>query len=541
MDQVKSNKDFDKWLELDQKLCNVYKKINKEWVYGALHTLFQYHDQSFQDEVIKFFDDNYLVTGSTKENTAICRMMTADTMDLEIDQSYRIGRLDKNAADKILVPTETVGYYKVKTTVFDHLLSLVKNQEFMAALCLNLNNANDFYKIFDEGNEFVPTNSLKEWITACFAQGNKNPDNVELHGPASTAACTMNGLIRNLFVSASKQGIWGQLKVFEPVSLNDFINKEVDKTCDNETDDFFSLYKVAFPINESSINILFFIKFLQKIEKEPPKKLPSIFFNLISSSGYIPYFEIKEFGNLYFDHVASIHLDFWPDIASKWLNKKDRIWPDEETFARIKTYGSFIVPKSTSSEKEKAGDNYEWRISFSGAEIILSQSLTEFQRKCYLVAKCIYYTTIKKIDGDKFGSYFIKTIMFKILEKVQANFWENSSMEGLVKVLERIFKELSDCFCEGKLTSLFTDEINLLEGIDHRLLQKASSKALAVYESPLSFLPKDSERRLESIEKAIVFGDGFLLCLRKVDEVMKSNALLLQMAFQSYKDKGQFS
>ena len=119
--------------------------------------------------------------------------------------------------------------------------------------------------------------------------------------------------------------------------------------------------------------------------------------------------------------MVTIQLDLWPNIESKWLNKKDRHWPDQTIIDTIASQGWSIATKCPKSEKE--GDSNKWRISFSTAEIILSEMFTPFQRKCYLVAKCIYYTVIKKIDGDVFGSYFIKTVMFKTLEKEPEYFW----------------------------------------------------------------------------------------------------------------------
>ena len=88
---------------------------------------------------------------------------------------------------------------------------------------------------------------------------------------------------------------------------------------------------------------------------------------------------------------------------------------------KVISSGCHIVPKSLRGES-----NNEWRISFSAAELELSHTLTQFQRKCYLVAKAAYYVVVKKIDSEVFASYFLKTVMFKLLEKQPSFFWEKS-------------------------------------------------------------------------------------------------------------------
>ena len=62
--------DFDRWVQLDRQVCNIYSKINKAWLHLVLQLRFK--EQKIIDEATLFFHENYIVTGIIKENTAIC-------------------------------------------------------------------------------------------------------------------------------------------------------------------------------------------------------------------------------------------------------------------------------------------------------------------------------------------------------------------------------------------------------------------------------------------------------------------------------------
>ena len=164
---------------------------------------------------------------------------------------------------------------------------------------------------------------------------------------------------------------------------------------------------------------------------------------------------------------------------------------------KIISNGCHIVPKSPRGES-----NNEWRISFSAAELELSQTLTQFQRKCFLVAKLIYYVVIKRIDPDVFASYFLKTVMFKLLEKQPCLFWKNSTLTEVIHIL---FNNLSCCFEKKVLTSFFVKDLNLLERIESEKLRFASIESAAVSEYPLPFLPEDFDQKLQLLKKCLYF------------------------------------
>ena len=171
--------------------------------------------------------------------------------------------------------------------------------------------------------------------------------------------------------------------------------------------------------------------------------------------------------------------------------------------SHIVSGGCHIVPKSP-----KGKNNNKWRTSLSIAGLTLSKTLTEFQRKCYLVAKRPYYTVIKNIDPDVFTSYSLKILMFKLLEKKSCHFWEDSSLTE-VDVVTILFGDLSSCFETKTLSSFFVDDLNLLVRIEYEKLILASGEAAAVAKYPLAYLPKDYNEKIELIKRVVRFAEGF--------------------------------
>ena len=118
---------------------------------------------------------------------------------------------------------------------------------------------------------------------------------------------------------------------------------------------------------------------------------------------------------------------------------------------------------------------------------------------------------IKRIDPDVFASYFLKTAMFKLLEKQPYFFWKYSS---LTKVVQVLFNDLSCCFEKKVLTSFFVTDLNLLNRTDHDKLRFASIESAAVAKYPLAFLPENFHQKLQLLEKEIYFAKGLAIGMK---------------------------
>ena len=492
------NIDFDQWLQLDEQWCNMFQEISLSVISSFIH--FCIKNQGGAKTFISVLKQHLTVTGSIGEFSALCRCLVSESIDVELDNIYLFGKIDENLAPAILCSVESYpGFFRVKPLVFDYVFPFWKNNQTISKLCplsQDLSKVSDtFLKIWDKANEFVPTVELKNFCSYLVTQGNDNFEKyVTCNGPSSATDEKLNSHLTKMILTATTLFPGMKAKRFHSISINDII-KDTDEKEPDITEDLQSLYHKAFPAFGDNINTEFLQKLMAKLKNEANEMA---FLVVMKSIGHIPYADIREFGHCYYDHVPSIHLAFWPSIANSWVQKDSRYWPDSDIVQKIILEGCHIVPKSPHGRH-----NNEWRISFSTAEITLSKTFTLFQQKCYLVAKTVYYVTIKSIDPDVFGSYFIKTVMMKLMEKSPKSFWDNSSLSEVIKVL---FENLSSSFEEKRLGSFFIDEMNLLQGISSEKLEIAAIEAAAVAEFPLAFLPNDYNERIKLIKKVISFG-----------------------------------
>ena len=493
---------FDEWSKLDKELCELFIEINGYWNKIYFRFRFGKHSSEIQD-CVAFFSKNIINTGSTVEYSASCRSLASEKIEVELDQMICLGKIDKYAASNVVISVKNhPGYFRLKTSSWEYMFPFFKDYQTFVCLCPQSADGREVLKeaanLFSLQNEYVMTSKLRKLVAKVTQGGIQDPDNVTISGPASAAQRNINKTIVSLL-----KIYFPSLKIVEynALSLNDIVKTE-DNSFINVSEDLQELFFKTFPRDDKKINTFYLHQLIVQLTRKGMNEDGMIqLLNLIQKTGYIPYAYINEFGYLYSDHVPSIHLGFWPDIASDWLSREQRCWPNKEIVERIISNGCHIVPKSPRGES-----NNEWRISFSAAELELSQTLTQFQRKCFLVAKLIYYLVIKRIDPDVFASYFLKTVMFKLLEKQPCFFWKNSSLTEVVQIL---FNDLSCCFEKRVLTSFFAKDLNLLERIESDKLRFASSESAAVSEYPLAFLPEDFHQKLQLLKKELYFTKVF--------------------------------
>ena len=103
----------------------------------------------------------------------------------------------------------------------------------------------------------------------------------------------------------------------------------------------------------------------------------------------------------------------WPPIAIPWVNRKRYCnWPSTEAIQVIVSKGCRVVHKPHELSKLK---EFEFRFSFSEAELILFKTLTCDQRKCFIAFKALIKSNIYKLEHRtreeiKLSSYCLKTI-----------------------------------------------------------------------------------------------------------------------------------
>ena len=443
-----------------------------------------------------------ITTGSAVEYSVSCRSLTSEKIELELDQLICLGNIDKDGGSNMLISVKNhPGYFRLKPGSWNYIFHFLKDYRTFACLCPLSKDPTKVLKEFSDSfnlqNEYVITTKLRNFISKVTQGGIEDPDNVTISGPASS----MHRMINQSLATILKMYFCdSEVVEYNAISLNDIIKID-DDTFTKVSEDLDELYLKAFPRDDKNINTTYLHQLIVKLTSKNMNEGGMMqLFNVIQKMGYIPYAAIKECGYLHVDHVPCIRLSFWPDIASSWSVKERRYWPNKETMFKVISKGCHIVPKSPRGES-----NNEWRISFSAAELELSETLTQFQRECYLVAKTIYYVVIKIIDPDVFASYFLKTVMFKLLEKQPCSFWEDSSRTEVVQIL---FNDLSSCFKEQVLKSFFVEDLNLLEGIENDKLTFASIESAAVAKYPLAFLPENFDQKFRLFKKEVYLIKG---------------------------------
>ncbi|XP_060564247.1 uncharacterized protein LOC132723533 [Ruditapes philippinarum] len=172
------------------------------------------------------------------------------------------------------------------------------------------------------------------------------------------------------------------------------------------------------------------------------------------------------FTNIYLDVQLNADLVFalpypdWPDIAEEWRNRKTLSgWPGLKLKQDIVESGCLVVPKG---QKGSRVEDYEWRISFSLAELKLAKSLNTVQREVVHVLKAFLsdrheegYTGIEA----KLDSYFVINLLYTEIEQTDTNTWTE---KNIADIIFRILDKLEISIRNKNLPHYFIPKNNLL-------------------------------------------------------------------------------
>ena len=160
------------------------------------------------------------------------------------------------------------------------------------------------------------------------------------------------------------------------------------------------------------------------------------------------------------DFVYGLKCEFWPSQAEEWIHRDRRQnWPSPELISSISSQGCHLVPvgSHTSSLRE-----FEWRYSFSMAEMTLAGSLTGNHKLAYSVLKSLIKSEMKLRDIDVFASYHLKTCLFWFLEQKGVESWGKQSLgTNILELLDFIIS----FYANGSVPNYFISNNNM---IDHR-------------------------------------------------------------------------
>ena len=168
------------------------------------------------------------------------------------------------------------------------------------------------------------------------------------------------------------------------------------------------------------------------------------------------------------DMVFALHCPHWPTQAAEWKRRRRRYnFPENKLINEITGYGVDLVAKSSCSGNNDGDYHFEWRLSFSIAEVTLVDRWNDTQKSCYRIMKTLHTDYLSKLG---ITSYSIKNIMFHLVETKNPGIWRP---ENLVTCLFLVLKSLRKLLKSKNCPHYFIEENNLFRDIADPQLEKA--------------------------------------------------------------------
>jgi len=160
------------------------------------------------------------------------------------------------------------------------------------------------------------------------------------------------------------------------------------------------------------------------------------------------------------DAVHCLRCPQWPRDSQMWpLRTRNNGWPTSETISEVVRNGCHVV---YAQHRACRGDELQWRLSFSIAEVILLHSWTKTQQIVYHLLRFFAKRELIKEDCPKEDEvlcpYHLKTLMLWTCEKMSPEWWDSSPVIAICCELLNI---LSDWLKRRLFPNYFIREANL--------------------------------------------------------------------------------
>jgi len=168
------------------------------------------------------------------------------------------------------------------------------------------------------------------------------------------------------------------------------------------------------------------------------------------------------------DIVRCIHCLSWPPQAADWPTRhRNDGWPDTTTLDRVVSNGCDVVGVAHHQCKQQEWmGNYQWRLSFSRAEIVLINSWMPVQQIVYHMLRFYVKTErmTKSADNsgaDTLSNYHIKTLMLWACELKTRSWWTEDV--NLVRMCVQLLHILDKWLANGWCQHYFINNCNLID------------------------------------------------------------------------------
>lgn len=166
-------------------------------------------------------------------------------------------------------------------------------------------------------------------------------------------------------------------------------------------------------------------------------------------------------GHMEFDRAWCVACHYWPPASSSWNDRcQQKGWPTSSVLDEIVSNGCHVM--SVGSKIESDESEYEWRLSFSVAELKIVYSMNHTQFLCYGALKIFLKEVISSENQESLiCSYYLKTIIFwEIQNNPGSIFWCPSN---LLSCFWMCFKRLCKCVLDSNCPNFFIPQNNMFQ------------------------------------------------------------------------------
>jgi len=178
---------------------------------------------------------------------------------------------------------------------------------------------------------------------------------------------------------------------------------------------------------------------------------------------------LEQRGSLFsHDVVTCVRCLSWPPQAADWPTRhRNCDWPDSATVDRVVNNGCDVVHVAhRQCRQHEWMSKYQWRLSFSRAEIVLLNSWMPVQQIVYHMLR-VFMKTERLTDSadnsgaDKLSNYHIKTLMLWACEMKLRMWWTQNF--SVVKISVELLHSLAVWLTGGHCPHYFINDCNLID------------------------------------------------------------------------------
>jgi len=164
------------------------------------------------------------------------------------------------------------------------------------------------------------------------------------------------------------------------------------------------------------------------------------------------------------DFVRCVRCLLWPLQAADWPTRhRNYDWPDSATVELVVNNGCDVVPVAhRQCRQHEVLSIYQWRLSFSRAEIVLINSWIPVQQIVYHMLRFFVKTELlANCDtSEAVSNYHIKTLMMWACELKSRSFWTDNL--NLIRICVEMLHTLSVWLTHAQCQHYFINNCNLM-------------------------------------------------------------------------------